>query len=66
MHYVWQVNGINIAGTSGSVSALDFCSDTLTLAIGNECGLVRVKFLLPFSNAVKTQCLVLVFTFESM
>jgi hypothetical protein len=60
------VNGINIAGTSASVSALDFCSDTLTLAIGNECGLVRVKFFLPFSNVVKTRCLGLVFTFESM
>lgn len=42
------MNGIKVAGTSASVSALDFCSDTLTLAIGNECGLVRVKILSAF------------------
>ncbi|XP_062156010.1 uncharacterized protein LOC133863892 isoform X2 [Alnus glutinosa] len=45
-----EVNGINIAGTSGSVSALDFCSDTLTLAIGNECGLVRLYELIRNSD----------------
>lgn len=45
-----EVNGINIAGTSASVSALDFCSDTLTLAIGNECGLVRLYELIRNSD----------------
>ncbi|KAG6624387.1 hypothetical protein CIPAW_16G023500 [Carya illinoinensis] len=35
-----EVNGINIAGTSASISALDFCSETSSLAIGNEYGLV--------------------------
>ncbi|XP_042965285.1 uncharacterized protein LOC122299243 isoform X3 [Carya illinoinensis] len=34
-----EVNGINISGTSASISALDFCSETLSLAIGNEYGL---------------------------
>lgn len=37
-----EVNGINIAGTSAAVSALDFCSYTLTLAVGNQCGLVCI------------------------
>ncbi|XP_050250794.1 uncharacterized protein LOC126697743 isoform X2 [Quercus robur] len=42
IYVLGEVNGINIAGTSAAVSALDFCSYTLTLAIGNQCGLVCV------------------------
>eukprot|EP00268_Persea_americana_P061121 TRINITY_DN7687_c0_g1_i1.p1 TRINITY_DN7687_c0_g1~~TRINITY_DN7687_c0_g1_i1.p1 ORF type:complete len:1116 (-),score=226.71 TRINITY_DN7687_c0_g1_i1:399-3746(-) len=37
-----EVPGINVAGTSAAVSALDFCSITMSLAVGNECGLVHV------------------------
>ncbi|XP_038892131.1 uncharacterized protein LOC120081378 isoform X2 [Benincasa hispida] len=37
-----EVIGLNIAGLSASISALDFCSVTLTIAVGNECGLVRL------------------------
>ncbi|XP_075671300.1 uncharacterized protein LOC142640875 isoform X2 [Castanea sativa] len=42
IYVLGEVNGINIAGTSAAVSALDFCSYTFTLAIGNQCGLVCV------------------------
>ncbi|XXG46810.1 hypothetical protein AAC387_Pa02g1558 [Persea americana] len=37
-----EVPGINVAGISAAVSALDFCSITMSLAVGNECGLVHV------------------------
>ncbi|XP_042514167.1 uncharacterized protein LOC122088875 isoform X2 [Macadamia integrifolia] len=37
-----EVQGIKVAGAGASVSALDFCSLSSTLAVGNECGLVRV------------------------
>ncbi|CAN1325786.1 Syntaxin-binding protein 5-like [Linum perenne] len=37
-----EVKGTSIAGASASVSALDFCPFTLTLAIGNELGKVRL------------------------
>ncbi|XP_073267237.1 uncharacterized protein [Populus alba] len=37
-----EVKGINVADVNASVSALDFCSTTLCLAIGNECGTVRL------------------------
>ncbi|XP_061986682.1 uncharacterized protein LOC133705464 isoform X4 [Populus nigra] len=37
-----EVKGINVANVNASVSALDFCSATLCLAIGNECGTVRL------------------------
>ncbi|KAJ6772604.1 LETHAL 2 GIANT LARVAE PROTEIN [Salix koriyanagi] len=37
-----EVKGINVADANGSVSALGFCSDTLSLAIGNERGMVRL------------------------
>lgn len=36
-----QVDGIEVTGSSASVSALDF-SSTSILAVGNECGLVRL------------------------
>nr|XP_023903729.1 uncharacterized protein LOC112015552 isoform X4 [Quercus suber] len=42
IYVLGEVNGINIANTSAAVTALDFCSYTLTLAIGNQCGLVCV------------------------
>ncbi|KAG6728776.1 hypothetical protein I3842_02G190500 [Carya illinoinensis] len=45
-----EVNGINIAGTSASISALDFCSETLSLAIGNEYGLVLLYKLMRSSD----------------
>jgi syntaxin-binding protein 5 len=43
-----QVKGINVADAdaNASVSALEFCSDTLSLAIGNERGVVRVDLFL--------------------
>ncbi|KAL6336520.1 hypothetical protein AAG906_022461 [Vitis piasezkii] len=37
-----EVQGIKVAGSSASVSKLDFCHLTLSLAVGNACGLVRV------------------------
>ncbi|XP_072975258.1 uncharacterized protein [Typha angustifolia] len=37
-----KVPGIEIDGENASVSSLDFCSLTVTLAVGSECGLVRV------------------------
>ncbi|KAJ6357548.1 hypothetical protein OIU78_005405 [Salix suchowensis] len=37
-----EVKGINVADANASVSALGFCSDTLSLAIGNERGMVRL------------------------
>ncbi|PIA59457.1 hypothetical protein AQUCO_00400380v1 [Aquilegia coerulea] len=37
-----EVETIEVAGTSASVSAVDFFPLTASLAVGNECGLVRV------------------------
>ncbi|KAL7265561.1 hypothetical protein ACSBR1_003357 [Camellia fascicularis] len=37
-----KVKGMKVAGSSASVSAVDFCSLNLSLAVGNECGLVRI------------------------
>ncbi|KAK9289677.1 hypothetical protein L1049_007835 [Liquidambar formosana] len=37
-----EVQGIKVAGSSASVTKLDFCFLSLRLAVGNECGLVRV------------------------
>ncbi|XP_058075015.1 uncharacterized protein LOC131223597 isoform X2 [Magnolia sinica] len=45
-----EVPGINVAGISAPVSALDFCSITMSLAVGNECGLVCVYKLCESSN----------------
>lgn len=36
------MKGFKVAGANASVSALDLCSSTLSLAIGNECGLVSL------------------------
>ncbi|KAK9283990.1 hypothetical protein L1049_012248 [Liquidambar formosana] len=41
-----EVKGIKIAGASASISALDFCSVTLNLVIGNEYGLVHLYKLI--------------------
>ncbi|XP_011654994.1 uncharacterized protein LOC101208658 isoform X2 [Cucumis sativus] len=45
-----EVIGLNIAGLSASISALDFCSVTLNIAVGNECGLVRLYKLVGSSE----------------
>lgn len=37
------MKGIDIAGAGASISALEFCSFTLCLAISNEIGMVRVE-----------------------
>lgn len=37
-----KVPGFNVDGENASVSALAFCSKSMTLAVGNECGLVRI------------------------
>ncbi|XP_068644176.1 uncharacterized protein [Aristolochia californica] len=37
-----EVPSIKVAGVSAPVSAVDFCSTSMSLAIGNELGLVRV------------------------
>uniref|UniRef100_A0A5B7BCF9 V-SNARE coiled-coil homology domain-containing protein n=1 Tax=Davidia involucrata TaxID=16924 RepID=A0A5B7BCF9_DAVIN len=45
-----EVDDIGVAGASASVSALDFCSSTLCLAVGNEYGLVRLYRLIGNSD----------------
>ncbi|XP_060674282.1 uncharacterized protein LOC107430890 isoform X2 [Ziziphus jujuba] len=37
-----EVQGIKVAGSSSPISEMDFCFFTLRLALGNECGLVRI------------------------
>ncbi|KAF8115181.1 hypothetical protein N665_0029s0027 [Sinapis alba] len=37
-----KVNGIDITGVDASVTAISFCSKTSYLAVGNECGMVRL------------------------
>lgn len=37
-----EVENIEVAGFSDPVTNLDFCSLTLSLAVGNKCGLVRI------------------------
>ncbi|VVB13345.1 unnamed protein product [Arabis nemorensis] len=37
-----KVNGIDITGVDASVTAFSFCSKTSCLAVGNECGMVRI------------------------
>nr|XP_011469925.1 PREDICTED: uncharacterized protein LOC101299721 isoform X2 [Fragaria vesca subsp. vesca] len=41
-----EVKGIRSTGANGTVSALEFCSLTLKLAIGDVCGLVRLYKLI--------------------
>ncbi|KAJ7963959.1 transducin family protein / WD-40 repeat family protein [Quillaja saponaria] len=45
-----EVKGVKIAGINGSISALDFCSDSSRLAIGNEYGLVRLYEMIKSSG----------------
>ncbi|XP_048231626.1 uncharacterized protein LOC8265361 isoform X2 [Ricinus communis] len=45
-----EVKGIEIAGTSASISALEFCSFTLSLAVGNELGMVHLYKLIGSTN----------------
>ncbi|XP_054783752.1 uncharacterized protein LOC129290785 isoform X2 [Prosopis cineraria] len=45
--------GIKVAGSSAPVTKLDFCSVSLHLAVGNECGLVRVYYLKALSDGTK-------------
>ncbi|CAA7040331.1 unnamed protein product [Microthlaspi erraticum] len=37
-----KANGIDITGVDASVTAFSFCSKTSCLAVGNECGMVRL------------------------
>ncbi|KAL4351252.1 hypothetical protein GQ457_06G006010 [Hibiscus cannabinus] len=37
-----EVQGTDVAGSSAPVTTLDFCCQTLNLAVGNECGVVRI------------------------
>ncbi|CAA2983226.1 isoform 5 of syntaxin-binding 5-like [Olea europaea subsp. europaea] len=46
----FEMKGIEVDGADGSVSALDLCSATLTLAVGNERGLVCLYRLERNSN----------------
>ncbi|XP_038903847.1 LOW QUALITY PROTEIN: uncharacterized protein LOC120090335 [Benincasa hispida] len=41
-HLDAELEGLKVAGLSAPVLKLDFCSATTSLAVGNECGLVRV------------------------
>ncbi|XP_048439524.1 uncharacterized protein LOC103930534 isoform X2 [Pyrus x bretschneideri] len=48
-----EVHGIEVAGSSAPVTRLDFCAFTLNLAVGNECGLVRIYNVKGCSDGVK-------------
>ncbi|KMT18191.1 hypothetical protein BVRB_2g023630 isoform B [Beta vulgaris subsp. vulgaris] len=48
-----EVRGITKAGAKGSVSALDFSSETLYIAIGNDCGTVHLHNLTNNCNETK-------------
>ncbi|KAI9115963.1 hypothetical protein K1719_012893 [Acacia pycnantha] len=48
-----EVQGIKVAGSSAPVTKLDFCSVSLQLAVGNECGLVRIYYLKSLSEGTK-------------
>ncbi|KAL9674405.1 hypothetical protein QQ045_030677 [Rhodiola kirilowii] len=37
-----EVPGIAVAGSNAPVTKVDICSQTLVMAVGNECGLVRI------------------------
>ncbi|XVE52481.1 hypothetical protein DITRI_Ditri02bG0125600 [Diplodiscus trichospermus] len=47
-----EIPGFDIAGTNASVSALDICSITHSVAIGNECGMVRIYKLTGTSDGM--------------
>ncbi|WJX82145.1 hypothetical protein P8452_64941 [Trifolium repens] len=50
-----EVIGVKVAGSNAPVTKLDFCSVSLHLAVGNECGLVRVYDLKDCSDEKKTK-----------
>ena len=56
MSFEWQVQGTNLAGSSAPVTTLNFCWHTLSLAVGNECGVVRT-FLYIFSPSFNVSSL---------
>ncbi|KAK8617271.1 hypothetical protein V6N13_080189 [Hibiscus sabdariffa] len=37
-----EVQGMDVSGSSAPVTTLDFCWQNLNLAVGNECGVVRI------------------------
>lgn len=41
-HLDAELEGIKVAGSSAPILKLDFCCATTSLAVGNECGLVRI------------------------
>ncbi|KAJ8769430.1 hypothetical protein K2173_002920 [Erythroxylum novogranatense] len=45
-----QVKGVKVSGTIAPVSALEFCSSTLVLAIGNELGMIQIYMLIENSD----------------
>jgi len=45
---VFQIPGIEVDNHSGSVTALDFCTTNMGLAVGNERGLVRTVLCITF------------------
>ncbi|XP_004514218.1 uncharacterized protein [Cicer arietinum] len=50
-----EVHGVKVVGSNAPVTKLDFCSVSLLLAVGNECGLVRIYDLKDGSNGKKFQ-----------
>ncbi|TKY65816.1 Syntaxin-binding protein 5 [Spatholobus suberectus] len=51
-----EVNGIKVAGSDAQVTKLDFCSVSLLLAVGNECGHVRIYDLKGHSDGRNFHC----------
>ncbi|WOL16289.1 hypothetical protein Cni_G25076 [Canna indica] len=45
-----KLPSMELDGASAAVSAVAFCSLSMTLAIGNECGLIRIYKLQEYSN----------------
>lgn len=43
--YSLQVQGTKVTGSYAPVSALDFCFQTLSLAVGYECGQVSLFYV---------------------
>ncbi|GMJ03232.1 Tomosyn [Hibiscus trionum] len=55
------VQGTDVASSSAPVTTLDFCQQTLNLAVGNECGVVRIYNLgssntTSFHYVTETKC----------
>ncbi|KAE8696515.1 Transducin family protein / WD-40 repeat family protein, putative isoform 2 [Hibiscus syriacus] len=56
-----EVQGTDVSGSGAPVTTLDFCWQTLNLAVGNECGVVRVYNLgssntTSFHYVTETKC----------